>query len=96
MLAVFVALDDERALQLRGNLHIIISVDAQDILHHIAGTLHIDSVGRNLDHHFLSGLGEDFHLQRGANILNSVNGYLLTYQRLGVIKRKLHFGVLDG
>ena len=56
MLLVFVALDNERALQLGGNLHIVVSIDTQDILHNIAGTLYIDAVGRNLERESLSGL----------------------------------------
>ena len=49
VLLVFVTLDDEARLQLCGNLHIIISIDTQDILNDVARTLHIDAVGGNFE-----------------------------------------------
>ena len=94
MLAVFVALDDERALQLCRNLHIIISVDAQDVLYDVARTLDVHTVGRHLDGHGLGRLAKYLHLQRGADILNRLMRYILTYQRLDITEVKFYLSIL--
>ena len=77
MLLVLLTLDNERALQLGGNLHIIISIDTQDILHHIARTLHIDAIGRDLEGQSLWRLVEHLHLQALADALDGLYGNLL-------------------
>ena len=47
MVMVSLAYIRKRALELRGNLHIIISVYSQDVLHHVARTLHVNPVCRH-------------------------------------------------
>ena len=70
MLTVLITLDHQRALQLGGDLHIIIAIDTQDILYHIAGALHIYTVGRHLNGQALLVLELDFHVERTTNKLD--------------------------
>ena len=94
MLLVFVALNDKAGLQLRGNLHIIISVDAQDVFHHIARTLNIDTISGNFELQTLGTLAEHLHLQRVTNALDSFDGNVLTNQRVNIAVLEVNNGVL--
>ena len=94
MLLVFVALDNQRRLQLRRNLHIIISIDAQDIFYYVARTLNVNTIGRNFQLQSLSVLAEDFHLQRVANALDGLYGNVLAHQRVNIAIVEIDNGIL--
>ena len=94
VLTVFVALDDKRAFQLCGYLHIVISVNAQDVLNHVAGALHVDAIGRNLKHHAVGILGEHLHLERLADGLYRFHGNGLAYEAVYIVVLQRHLGVL--
>ena len=95
MLTVLITLDDERAFQLCGNLHIIISIYAQDILNHIAGTLHIHTIGRNLQGQCLGSLVENLHFKTLTNTLDRVNGNILADEIMNIGIVKFNHGILD-
>ena len=69
---VLLALYDETALQLSRYLHIIISIDAQDIFHHVAWTGHVNSICRHIDIDAFVVFGRDLHLERLADTLDSL------------------------
>ena len=60
---VFLALYGERALQLGRNLHVVVSVDTQDVLHHVARTLHVNTEGWNEEVEALGIFLHNLHLQ---------------------------------
>ena len=94
MLLVLVALDDERALQLGRNLHIIISVYAQDILHDVAGTLHIHTIGRDLECQRLGSLVKHLHLQTLTDGLDGLDGNHLTHEVVDIVVVEFHHRIL--
>ena len=94
MLLIFFTLDDKRTFQLSRNLHIIISIDAQDILHHIAGTLHIHTIGRYLEGQCLRCLVEHLHLQALADALDRFYRNILTYKIVHILIAQFHHRIL--
>ena len=72
--AIHLALDCKARLDGRGDFHIIISIDAQDIFHHVAGTLHVHAVGGHGDTDAALGLGSDFHVERSDDFLDDFCG----------------------
>ena len=80
VLAVLVTLDHETALELGGYFHIIISIYAQDVLHHVACPLHVHAVCWHVDVKSLGILCHDLHLKAVAYCLNLVCWYFLAYQ----------------
>ena len=72
--AVHLALDCKARLDGRGDFHIIISIDAQDIFHHVAGTLHVHAVGGHGEADAALGLGSDFHVERSDDFLDDFYG----------------------
>ena len=84
MLAVFLTLNHKAALELGRYFHIIISIYAQDVLHHVACSLHIHTICRHVDIDALSILGGDLHLKTVAYCLDGVGRYLLTNKRVDV------------
>ena len=62
VLLVLLTLNGQRALQLGGNLHIIISIDAKNVFNHIARTLNVNAIGRHLEHQPLFVLIKNLHL----------------------------------
>ena len=96
VLLVLLTLDDERTLQLRGNLHIIISIDTQDILDDITGALHVNTIGRNLEGQPLLVLVLDLHLKREADGLDDLRIDILTHQVMDILETQVHDSILDG
>ena len=78
VLTVLVTFDYEAALELGGDFHIIISIYAQDVLHHVASSLHIHTICRHLDVESLGILCDYLHLKTFAYGLYLVNGNFLT------------------
>ena len=96
MFLVLLTLDDERTLQLGGNLHIIISIDTQDILHHIARTLHVDTIGWYHKGQPLFVLVLDLHLKREADGLDDLRIDVLTNQVVDILETQVYDSILDG
>ena len=93
MLLVFVALDDERGLQLFGHFHIIIAIHAQDIFHNVARTLNVHTIGRHFELQALGILRLDDHFERRNDALDGVVRNLLTNQLVHVIVLQIHVEV---
>ena len=72
--AVHLALDCKARLDGRGDFHIIISIDAQDIFHHVAGTLHVHAVGGHGEADAALAFGSDFHVERSDYFLDDFCG----------------------
>ena len=94
VLLILITLDDKRTLQLCWDLYIIISIDTQDILHNIAGTLHINTIGRNLKCQGLSGLVEYPHLQTLTDTLDSCMRNFLTHKVVNILITEFYDRVL--
>ena len=94
MLTVLISLDYERALQLCWDLHIIISVDTEDILNDITWTLNIHTIGRNLECQSLSSLAEHLHLQTLTDALDSLYRNHLTHEVVYILIAEFYHSVL--
>ena len=85
MLHILITLDHKTALQLGGNLDIIISVDTQDVLDHVTRTLHVNPVGGYFYLQSVCIFAEYFHFEALTDILNGRFRYLLAYQTVYII-----------
>ena len=94
MLAVFLTLDNKTSLELSGDFHIIISVYAQDVLHNVACSLHVNTICGHVDVDTLGILCGDLHLQTVAYRLYCLGRYLLTNQRVDIRIIESHLGIL--
>ena len=92
---VNVAWYGERALELCRNLHIIISVDAQDVLNYIARTLHVDTVCRNVEFQSCLSLRYNLHVEALNDRADHVVAYILSDETVYILEVKLNAGVVD-
>ena len=91
---VLITLNSQRTLQLSRNLHIIISIDTEDILYHIARTLNIHTISRNQEVDALSILLHDLHLQRCSDILDGHSTNLLTDEAVSILIVQANWEIL--
>ncbi len=91
---VLIALNSQRALQLGWNLHIIISVDTEDILYHIARTLNVNAISRNQQVDALSILLHDLHFERCSDALDGLSTNLLTDEAMRILIVQANWEVL--
>ena len=82
---VLIALNSQGALQLGWNLHIIISVDTENILYYVARTLNVYTISRNQEVDALSILLHDLHLERCSNVLDGLSTNLLTDEAMRIL-----------
>ena len=79
------ALDGETVLQRSGYLHVVVTIDAQDVLHDVAGALHIYAVSGHGEFHSLGALALDGHLQAGEDALDGLDGNVLTDEGVNIV-----------
>ena len=94
MLLVFLAFYHEATLQLCWNLYVVVAIDAEYVLNHVAGTLHINPVCRHFDVESVAVLGGDGHLQRLADVLYCLMFQILTYEVVHIVVFKAHLNIL--
>ena len=68
------------------NLHIVITIDTQDILHKVSLALNIYAVGRNGYGKYAALLLLDFHLQRLKDSTHGCLGNLLADKRVYAVQ----------
>ena len=93
---VALALRCQAGLQGCGNLHIIISVNTEDVLYHIAVALHIHAVWRHVERQALCRFAYNLHLQAGHDAFYRLCRNLLAYQRVYLPVREFHSEVAGG
>ena len=90
MALVGLALYSQTAVQSGGNLHLVVAVYAQDVLHHVAGALHIHTVRGNHQAQPLGVLLADFHLQTGDYAAYCLGRDMLAHQAIHIGILQLH------
>ena len=93
---VALALRCQAGLQGCGNLHIIISVNTEDVLYHIAIALHIHAVWRHVERQALCRFAYNLHLQARRDAFYRLCRNLLAYQRVYLPVREFHPEVAGG
>ena len=78
-----------------GDFHIVVTVDSQYILDHIAWACHIDAIGGHLDGDILLAGSHNLHLKALEDGDHGVGGDVFTHKPGGVIEIKGHFCRLD-
>ena len=88
---------------INGNLHIIISVDAKDVLHYVARTLHVDAISRNHKVKTIGILTLDLHLEACGDALDGFHAQALAYEAVSIfvveshreVGQRLRINILD-
>ena len=85
---VLLALYRQTAAQGGGNLHLIITIDAKNVFHHVAWTLHVHPIGRDYERQAISILLSDLHFQTGHYTADGLGRNMLTDEGI-------HIGILE-
>ena len=75
----------EAALDGCGNLHIVVSVNTEDVFDNVAGTLYVHPVCGNGKFYAFLGFRIDAHFQAADNALHRFSGNLLADKAVNVI-----------
>ena len=86
----------QAGLQSRRNLHIIISVNTENIFYYIAVALYIHTVRRNVQRQSLGRFTDNLHFQTCHDTLYGFYRNNLANQRMYLLIRKFHSEILDG
>ena len=95
MLLVLLAFYHETALQLCRYLDVVVTIDAEYVFHHVARTLNVNPVSRNVDVDAAFVLSGYFHLKRLADALDGFRGDVLAYEGVHIVVVKPYLGVLN-
>ena len=87
---VNVALVAECALHLAGEFHIVITVHAENVFHHVAWALHIHAVGWHHNVDFLCVFAHDFHFEAFNDALDSVVVDVLADKAGHIVELQFH------
>ena len=79
-----------------GYFHIIITIDAQNIFHHIARTLHVATISGHEQFQSLFIYREHLHLQALSNALDGVGANLFPDEPMHIIVGQAHAAALNG
>ena len=88
--AVGVALHAEAALDRGGDFHIVVAIDAENVLHHIAGTLHIHPIGRHRKGKSPGSLLIDVHFQAFHDTLDGGSRDVLANEGIHIVVAEVH------
>ena len=87
---VFIAFDIQRRAHRRRYFHIIIPVHAQDVLHHIARTLHVHTVGRHLKFQPFGRFLQNLHLQTRHDAFHRIRPDVFPHQAVSIFIIQVH------
>ena len=73
-----------------GKLDVVVAIDAQDVLDHVARATNVDTVGGHDELHLLVILGGNFHLQTLDDVADGVVGDVLTDEAGHVVVAQFH------
>ena len=93
VLLVFLVLCGERRLELCGYLHVVVSVDAQDVFHHVARALHVHAICRHREVEAFGVFLVYLHLKARHDALDGVGAELLAYQSVAILIVEAHVEV---
>ena len=96
MTLILFARNDQSAAQVIGYFHIIITIDAQHIFHHIARTLHVATISGHEQFQPFFIFREHPHLQALCNALDGVGANLFPDEPMHIIVGQAHAAPLDG
>ena len=72
MVLILLTGNSQRGFQLSRNLHVVVTIDAEDILNDIARTLHVHTISRYCEFESFLVLMVNAHLQALDNALDGV------------------------
>ena len=91
---IHVALHDSTTVDGSGHLYVVVSVDTQDVLHHVAGTLYVDTIGGNLQLHAVGRLLQHLHLEALYNAQHRLLGDVLANEVVDIVELEVDDGIL--
>ena len=93
MFLVLGVLNGQRTLEHGGDFHIIISVDAENVLNHVAGPAYVHTIGGHCELQSLIILSVNLHLKARDDALDGVVAELLSDKAVAIFVLQAHFEV---
>ena len=66
-------------------VNVVVAVDAEDVLHYVAGTLHVDAVGGYAELGFATVGLYYLYFEGAEDALDGIGGDILAYEATGVV-----------